>query len=163
MKRELLLRALSYLHILAWSVWWGGLTLYAAIVVPVATESIGALEQGFVTQRVTAWLHGSAAVYLATGIAVSAWGLSRWQKWLIVVQFFLLASLVIVHWQLSAEMDFELKTITDGFYAKHAIYLWLTTGMWFVGLIYPLCGLPLYGIAASRYCHSPIHSETQST
>jgi hypothetical protein len=62
-----------------------------------------------------------------------------------------------------AEMDFELKTIPDGFYAKHAIYLWLTTGMWFVGLIYPLCGLPLYGIAASRYCHSPSHSESQST
>lgn len=163
MKRELLLRALSYLHILAWSIWWGGLTLYAAIVVPIATESIGALEQGFVTQRVTEWLHGSAAVYLATGISVSAWCRSRWQKWLIVVQFVLLASLVIVHRQLSAEMDFDLKTIPDGFYAKHAIYLWLTTGMWIVGLIYPLVALPLCGIASSRYRYSSSDPEPKST
>jgi hypothetical protein len=147
MKRERLLRVLIYLHILAWSVWWGGLTLYAAIVVPIATESIGAMEQGFVTQRVTAWLHGFAAVYLATGIAVSIWVRSRWQKWLMAVQFIFLTSLVIVHWQLSAEMDFQRKTIPDGFYAKHAIYLWLTTGMWFVGLIYPLSVLPFRHVA----------------
>lgn len=59
------------------------------------------------------------------------------------VQFFLLVLLVIVHGQLSAEMDVQCKTIPDGFYAKHAIYLWLTTGMWIVGLIYPLSVLPL--------------------
>lgn len=159
----MLLRALGYLHLLAWSIWWGGLTLYAAIVVPIATESIGALEQGFVTQRVTEWLHGSAAVYLATGLSVSAWCRSRWQKWLIVLQFVLLASLVIVHRQLSAEMDFELKTIHDGFYATHAIYLWLTTGMWFVGLIYPLVALPLCDIVESGYCYSSSDPELKST
>lgn len=160
MNRELLLRALSYLHILAWSIWWGGLTLYAAIVVPIATESIGALEQGFVTQRVTEWLHRSAAAYLATGIAVFPCCRSRWQKWLIVVQFILLAFLVLVHWQLSAEMDFELKTIPDGFYAKHAIYLWLTTVMWFVGLVYPSVALPLCGASASRFRQSAISPES---
>ncbi len=160
MKREMLLRALSCLHILAWSIWWGGLTLYAAIVVPIATESIGALEQGFVTQRVTQWLHGSAAVYLATGIAVSAWCRSRWQKWLIVVQFVLLATLVMLHRQRSAEMDFDLKTIPDGFYAKHANYLWLTTGMWFVGLVYPFIALPLCSSFSSRFCHSSSDPES---
>jgi cellulose synthase/poly-beta-1,6-N-acetylglucosamine synthase-like glycosyltransferase len=163
MKREMLLRALSYLHILAWSIWWGGLTLYAAIVVPIATESIGALEQGFVTKKVTEWLHGCAAVYLATGIAVSAWRRSRWQIGLIVVQLVLLVSLVMVHSRLSAEMDFDLKTIPDGFYAKHAIYLWLTTGMWIVGLIYPLVALPLFGVFESRYRCSSSDPEPKST
>ena len=37
----------------ALAVWWGGLTFYGAVVVPVGTEVLGgAAEQGFVTQRV---------------------------------------------------------------------------------------------------------------
>jgi len=41
--------------LLLFAVWWGGLTFYAAIVVPIGTELIGASEQGFVTQQVTQW------------------------------------------------------------------------------------------------------------
>src|SRR5215471_8442423 len=40
---------------LAWGVWWGGLCFYAVVVVPIGTEEIGAVEQGFITQRVTWW------------------------------------------------------------------------------------------------------------
>lgn len=138
-------RVLIYFHVLSWALWWGGLTLYAAIVVPTATESFGGTEQGFVTQRVTHWVHGIAAVYLASGAIVSIRTRSRWLTGLVAVQLVHLMLLVIVHWQLSAEMDFQLKTVPDGFYSKHAVYLWITTSMWFVGLIHPIFVLPLCG------------------
>lgn len=138
-------RALVYFHLLSWSLWWGGLTLYAAIVVPIATESVGATEQGFVTQRVTQWVHGFAAVYLATGVSVAIGTRSRWLIGLAILQLLHLISLIAVHLQLTAEMDFLHKTTPDGFYSKHAVYLWLTTSMWCVGLIHPIFVLPLYG------------------
>ncbi|HND55144.1 MAG TPA: hypothetical protein PLV92_22170, partial [Pirellulaceae bacterium] len=36
-----------------WAVWWGGLTFYAAFVVPAGTELFGSVEQGFLTQQAT--------------------------------------------------------------------------------------------------------------
>ena len=39
--------------LLVWAAWWGGLCFYAVVVVPIGTELIGSVEQGFITQRVT--------------------------------------------------------------------------------------------------------------
>ena len=38
---------------ITWGVWWGGLTFYAVVVVPIGASDFGSVEQGFVTQRVT--------------------------------------------------------------------------------------------------------------
>lgn len=38
---------------LARGMWWGGLCFYAVVIVPIGTEVIGSVEQGFITQRVT--------------------------------------------------------------------------------------------------------------
>ena len=35
--------------------WWGGLTFYSVVVVPIGSEQIGSTEQGFITQQVTWW------------------------------------------------------------------------------------------------------------
>ncbi|MEM7314482.1 MAG: hypothetical protein AAF497_15150 [Planctomycetota bacterium] len=37
--------------------WWGGLTFYAAAVVPIGTDLFGAEMQGMVTQQATNWLN----------------------------------------------------------------------------------------------------------
>ncbi|MFM8571811.1 MAG: hypothetical protein ACKOAU_09465 [Pirellula sp.] len=41
-----------------WGLWWGGLSFYAIVVVPIGTEQIGSVAQGFITQRVTQWHEG---------------------------------------------------------------------------------------------------------
>jgi len=45
----------QYCLLIVWAVWWGGLCFYAIVVVPIGTEVIGAVEQGFNTQQVTRW------------------------------------------------------------------------------------------------------------
>jgi hypothetical protein len=76
-------RAVSFFWRLAvwllWAAWWGGLTFYALVVVPIGTELLGSVEQGFVTQRVTLW-HNWLGVVIALALAAEAWRLrsSAW-------------------------------------------------------------------------------------
>lgn len=66
------LRLLRFLCLVALSVWVGGFTFYSAVVIPVLHESLGRLETGFVTQRVTNHLNA------AGGVAVVLWWLVAW-------------------------------------------------------------------------------------
>ena len=50
--------------LLVWAPWWGGLCFYAVVVVPVGTELIGSVEQGFITQRVTQWHNAWTGLFL---------------------------------------------------------------------------------------------------
>ena len=43
---------------MAFSLWWGGLTFYAAVVLPIASEQFGSTEQGLVTEQVAVWHNG---------------------------------------------------------------------------------------------------------
>ena len=116
--------------------WWGGLTVYAAIVVPIGTEIFGSTEQGFVTQRVTNWLNLLAALMLC----LSAWIVfaSR-RRWLIGTWAAIavsLAALVVLHVSLDRMLDPTLHSIsdTDHFYFIHRLYLWVTAVQWLAGI-----------------------------
>ncbi len=132
MKPTLLNRIRPFLTALSFSVWWGGLTFYALVVVPVATETFGSTEQGFVTQRVTNWLNILAAVWLAFSLSPSM--RNRLPIFLWVVQVVSLLFLVVLHWRLDAMLDSVQLNITgDNFYNVHRIYLWATALHWATG------------------------------
>lgn len=113
--------------------WWGGLTFYAAIVVPIGTEQIGSTAQGFITQEVTHW-HNTLLTTMTGALLVEAW--LRRCRWLGAVTMALAvvnAALLFEHSALTDMMDFSSRTVEDTFYSQHAVYLWLTTAEWALG------------------------------
>lgn len=66
------LLVLRFLCLVSLSVWAGGFTFYSAVVIPVLHESLGSLETGYVTQRVTDYLNAVG------GVAVALWWLLAW-------------------------------------------------------------------------------------
>lgn len=123
--------------VLLFAVWWGGLTFYAAIVIPVGSEQIGETEQGFVTQQVTQW-HNALLTAMTLCLLIEAWWQRRWQLWTVAFGLAVIdAALIFQHLQLTAVMDFSSRSVPDGFYPQHAIYLWLTSVEWTLGLAVP--------------------------
>ena len=120
--------------VVAFALWWGGLTVYASIVVPVGTEVFSPTEQGFVTQRVTHWINVLAAVWLASSYVGTK--LDRQLTALWCIQLVLLTTLVPLHWWLDGMLNPSSLSVTDGdqFYEVHRLYLWLTTAQWGAGL-----------------------------
>lgn len=120
--------------VLVWAVWWGGLTFYALLVVPIGTERIGSLDQGFITQRVTWWhnaiLIGFVVLLAIDGLRHRARGF--WWLWGFLAMTSL--GLCAYHTILSNAMDWDRGTVSEGFYAKHAGYLWLTALEWILGI-----------------------------
>jgi len=128
----------QYWLLLVWCVWWGGLTFYALIVVPIGTEVLGAVEQGFLTQRVTQWHNGLSSVWAAILLVEAIRRPSRW-IWAITILLSLVAVLLFLqHARLTAMMDFDSRTVPADFYARHEIYLCLIAMQWVVGLLVPL-------------------------
>ena len=139
-------RAFRFLSLLTTTTWWGGLSVYAWIVVPIATESFGATSQGFVTRQVTLWLNGFAAASLVltaweTYRRREAWMMSMW-----VVLLATLLSLQFTHGVLDAMMEPTTEEVADpeSFYQWHRVYLWVTTVQWFagIGFLWPLLTSP---------------------
>ena len=124
---------------LLFCLWWGGLTFYAAVVIPIATESMGAETQGFVTQQVTRWLNALTTVWLLM-VAVDAvrhrshW---RWSLWTVLALCQI--GLFVDHARLTSLMDFSTQAIAIDrarFYAEHQVYLWITVIQWLAGLLW---------------------------
>lgn len=130
-------RLWSCFVVFLFAVWWGGLTFYAAIVVPTGSEQIGATEQGFITQQVTRW-HNALLTAMTICLLIEAWRNNRWPLWAVVCGLAVIdAALLYLHQQLSEMINLRDQSIPDGFYSEHAIYLWLTTIEWAVGLSIP--------------------------
>lgn len=131
---NLYLRSLVY--VLAASLWLGGLTFYALVVVPAGTEVVGGTLQGFVTQRVTARLNVLGVVCLAAMFwsTVSARRRSLWIAWSLMAAA--QAALFLLHYRLGASLDALTHSVPDppGFYALHRIYLLTTALQWFACL-----------------------------
>ena len=128
----------DFFLLILWSIWWGGLTFYAAAVVPIGTELLGSIDQGFITQRVTRWHN-----FLAGLLCISLLYIARrdHNRILLILSSILgLVALALVSWhiRLTSLMDFDSQIVPKGFYREHAVYLWLTTLEWICGLIVPI-------------------------
>lgn len=131
--------AWQYCLFIVWAVWWGGLCFYAIVVVPIGTEVIGTVEQGFVTQQVTQW-HNALSIVFLVCLLVEAYCRSSRTLWTIGAGLLALGlGLVGWHYHLSNMMDFEDQSVPSNFYTEHAIYLWMTATEWGIGL-----GLPIW-------------------
>lgn len=120
-------------------VWWGGLTFYAAIVIPIATESLGAETQGFVTQQVTRWLNVLTTAWLVMVAIAAVRHRSRWRWSLWTVLALCQFGLFVEHARLTSLMNFSTQAIAIDrarFYAEHQIYLWITVVQWLTGLVW---------------------------
>ncbi|MFV0445465.1 MAG: hypothetical protein ACK5Q5_17945 [Planctomycetaceae bacterium] len=129
------------------ALWWGGLTFYAVVVIPIGTELLGSVEQGFITQRVTLWLNRLALLTaIATASAVFRSGRrSRYLNWTVLTIG--CPVLMLLHSRLDAGLDLAAREVidSDSFYREHQYYLWATTLQWLAGgsLLWGLTGKSL--------------------
>ncbi len=132
----------SLLLLVLWSAWWGGLTFYAIVVVPIGTEVLGSVEQGFVTQQVTHW-HNALTGLMSLTLLVKAYFEPSRTLWFIAAALTALTiGLVLWHARLTGMMNFEQQTVPGGFYDEHVVYLWITAAEWFLGIVIPIWLLP---------------------
>lgn len=120
------------IYVLAASLWLGGLTFYALVVVPAGTEVVGSTTQGFITQRVTSRLNVVGAVCLA-GLLLStvpARRRSLWIAWTLMAAA--QAALFVMQNQLGALLDPLTQSVSDParFYSLHRVYLLITAVQW---------------------------------
>lgn len=117
-----------------WAIWWGGLTFYAAIVVPVGTEQFGSFGQGLVTLQVTRYLN-ALAMFVAILAIVEGIINERPKQWAGgILLGGVTAALMYQHTLLIPRIDTVAESVADDFYDAHATYLWLTTLQWCIGL-----------------------------
>ena len=139
---------------IAWGIWWGGLSFYAIIVVPIGTELIGSVEQGFITQKVTLW-HNGLSILFVFCLAIEAYRRKSRALWVVVSLLMMIdLALVVDHIKISSQMDFKNQSVPSGFYAQHANYLWITAAEWVLGMAIPLCLMP-------QLCGNRLHSTNQ--
>ena len=139
--------------ILLFAAWWGGLTFYAIIVVPIGTEQVGSIEQGFITQQVTRW-HNVLLTAMTTCLAIDALHRKNRCLWVLIACLFLVDVLLLIeHSRLTGMMDFGRRTVPEGFYGRHAIYLWLTAVEWGLGVA--LAALAVFSCQSSGQRKSP--------
>ncbi len=131
----------AFLQIVWWlllvaifAIWWGGLTFYALIVVPIGSDVTSSVQQGFVTQRVTFW-HNLLLTLATCCVFAEALRRRSFKWWLLSTSLLLVnAALLGMHWQLSGMIDATEQLVPSDSYRMHAIYLWLTTAEWLIGL-----------------------------
>ncbi|NBO92087.1 MAG: hypothetical protein EBV06_07195 [Planctomycetia bacterium] len=118
--------------------WLGGFTFYISIVVPLGTEQLGAIGQGFITREVTKSINISATIALALALAElllapdnrkARWW-ARWGLWLTIAVC--QASLFYLHPLLDGYLDFDTASVRErpAFYQYHRVYLWTHTLQW---------------------------------
>lgn len=121
--------------LIVWATWWGGLCFYAIVVVPISTDLIGSVEQGFITQRVTVWHNVLTGVFLAC-LIIQAFRKSTRVLWSAAFMLAIIEiGLVAWHWHLTSMMDFDNQSVPGNFYSEHAIYLWITGAEWLLGML----------------------------
>jgi hypothetical protein len=135
-----------FLVLQALLLWQGGFLFYAAVVVPIGTDTLGAFVQGRVTRHVTDALNAIALVALV----VLAWdqvangdprGLrrARWVFWAILAAG--LAAVAAIHGVIERHVEFAADgRVTDypAFYFWHRVYLCVSTAQWIAGLGYTI-------------------------
>ena len=130
--------------LLAMALWWGGLTFYAAFVVPIGVEVLGgATEQGFITQRVSNIINLLGTLTLAVLVwnAAASWrAAGRTTKAVLITSWIVMAGaqlvLFVIHPRLDAMLDVSTHSIIDpaAFHPLHEFYLTIVSIQWFAGL-----------------------------
>lgn len=131
--------------LLAFALYWGGLTFYTGFVVRITHDVLSdPMDGGLITQRVTAVLQilGVVTVALMVCNCVVVVRQSRKYGYALVGCATLLGcsliGLFVVHGQLDAIIDVKVSEITDrdAFVAGHRHYNQLTTIQWLASLAY---------------------------
>src|SRR5437660_7364466 len=107
-----------YLVVAAVALWLGGFTFYASVVVPIGTERLGRVGQGFITQRVADWINLIGFIALWP-LLWDAWAgapgrparFARLSLWLALAGT--LAVLWFLHGSLSELLDDETDHVRD--------------------------------------------------
>ena len=114
---------------------WGGIFFYASVVVPIGTEVIGSMEQGFITQKVSR-IHNGLSVVFLTCLGIES---IRLQSISLGVASATLAAnvlfLTLWHAHLTSNMNFAEHSVPSTFYQQHAVYLWLFAVEWIQGMV----------------------------
>jgi len=119
--------------------WLGGLTFYAAVVVPIGSQVVGRMDQGLITQRVTNWLNLFAVIAILC-LGVNA---CRQRKSLAIATWLLIATLQVFLLLLHPVLDRQLALVSEPnqfsgptFYQWHRAYLLATTLMWLLAVVH---------------------------
>lgn len=118
--------------------WLGGLTFYAAVVVPIGADITSSTTQGFVTQRVTVWLNVLGTCY----IVVTARDLADTSRRLRQLLWCVLAASQLTLWWLhpllGRMLDPTTLSVADSavFYPWHRVYLATTSIQWATGVLH---------------------------
>ncbi len=131
--------ALRLLARVAFAVWFGGFTFYAAVVVPDLHESLGGMETGDISRRVAPFLYmlGLAALLLNGLVLIadraerSGWR-GKARLGLLAASALLLVVLVAMHWEMGARLDSG--TGHDRFFSLHETYLTVFAVQWLANL-----------------------------
>ncbi|MFQ3594379.1 MAG: hypothetical protein SNJ82_14470 [Gemmataceae bacterium] len=123
--------------------WVGGFTFYTAIVVPLGTEQLGAIGQGFITREVAIRINIIASITIALLLIdqLLTADPSRLRRGLRLTLWLLLVAaqlgLFLLHGWLDSYLDLQTQQIEarPSFYQWHRLYLWLHTGQWVVALV----------------------------
>lgn len=126
-----------FLACLVLSLWFGGFTFYAVVVVPIGSEQLGSMGQGSITQPVSEylnWLGISAGIFIGLVLWRRHSGWSFW-AWLLFIFSHLI--LILLHHKLSGMFrPFEQET-DPNFHFWHEVYLTLIAVPW-------LAAFPIY-------------------
>ena len=121
--------------------WLGGLTFYAAVVVPIANRVLGSGEQGLVTQEVTNWLNLIGVGVLVVVLADTWFARTRGLLIMWLVLAFSQVALFVIHRQLDALIAATIPgnpAMLD-FRQIHERYLIVVTVQWVAGLTLVWC------------------------
>lgn len=132
-------RLIRLATLLSWAIWFGGLTVYAGLVVPIASQQIGETTQGFVTQQVTIRLNWLCLISIIGFVAHEVLlRKNRIASFVVAaLQMTFLIGLMLLHPKLTSMLDMADRSgpLDSGFYQWHQAYLLLTTVQWLNGLV----------------------------
>ncbi|CAN5624153.1 hypothetical protein BH11PLA2_BH11PLA2_35410 [soil metagenome] len=138
----LLNMVLRFLLIQSLMLWQGGFLFYALVVVPIGSEILGKVDQGFVTRQVTFWMNTVGFICLTLMLIETTLTQdpSRKRKYrrhaLMLLNAALLVSLVQQRSGLDRLLDERSHTVNepDRFYQAHEWYLTVVGIQWFLML-----------------------------
>jgi hypothetical protein len=131
---------------LLFTVWFGGFTFYALVVVPTGHHVLRSkVRQGFITQQVTNKLNVLGGVTLAAlawqVIAVRRAKSQRWFRVATISWAALAVTLAVLFWlhpHLDALLDPVARSVVDDdkFYSLHRWYLIVATAQWLAAMVH---------------------------